>query len=375
MKWRICICENNVDYIDRAAAKGGCVIGLKTRRALQGFLLFLAMIVIAATAESREIRDMVGRKVIVPEAIKKVYSTSPPSTYMIYALDPDLLMALNTPFTEDQKKYLKKNVPDLPAIGGFFGQSQAVNVEVLLKNKPDVAVVWTWKQNIPPQSAQFEEMMQKMGIPVAYLALDNVSGYPDAFSFLGRLFKKEDRAAVLSRYGRDSLSEVRKVVAGVPLSRRPKVYYAEGVDGLSTECADSIHAELIVLAGGRNVHQCKQKSLMGMEKISLEQVMLYDPDVIVTQEKSFHESVFKDQRWRGIRAVRTRQVHLIPKVPFNWFDRPPSFMRFLGLKWLANILYPDAYRINIAKETREFYRLFLGVDLKDEEMRKVLNMN
>jgi iron complex transport system substrate-binding protein len=358
-----------------AGNKRKIVVGSKASHILRGALFFLAMIIIAAVAESREIKDMAGRNVTVPEGIKKVYSTTPPSTYMIYALDPDLLMALNTPFTEDEKKYLRKNVSDLPVIGGFFGQSRAVSVEILLKNKPDVAVAWTWKQNVPPQSTQFEEMMQKMGIPVVYLALDNVSGYPDAFSFLGRLFKREARAAALSRYGRDSLSAVRKIVAGVSLNKRPKVYYAEGVDGLSTECADSFHAGLIVLAGGRNVHQCGQKSLMGMEKISLEQVMFYNPDVIVAQERIFYDSVFKDQRWRGIKAVRAKQVYLIPKIPFNWFDRPPSFMRFLGLKWLTNILYPDVYRIDIGKETKEFYRLFLGVDLKDKEIRKVLNMN
>jgi len=28
-------------------------------------------------------------------------------------------------------------------------------------------------------------------------------------------------------------------------NQRPKVYYAEGVDGLSTECNDSIHTELL----------------------------------------------------------------------------------------------------------------------------------
>lgn len=366
------ICENNVDHIDQAAAKGGYVTGLKTRHILQEFLLFLAMIIIAATAESREITDMTGRKVIVPETIRRVYSASPPSTYMVYALDPDLLIGLNFPFTEDQKRYLRKNVSNLPVVGGYFGEGRTTNLEILLKNRPDVVIVWIWKQNVPPQSAQFEEMMQKMGIPLVYLALDNLSSYPDAFSFLGRLFKEEERAAVLSKYGRDSLSAIQKVVAGIPLNRRPKVYYAEGVDGLSTECADSIHAELIGLTGGQNVHQCKQKSHMGMEKVSLEQVMLYNPDVIIAQEKSFYDSVFKDQRWQGIQAVRAKRVYLIPRIPFNWFDRPPSFMRFLGLKWLANILYPETYHINIVKETQQFYKLFLGVNLTIKEAERLV---
>jgi iron complex transport system substrate-binding protein len=63
---------------------------------------------------------------------------------------------------------------------------------------------------------------------------------------------------------------------------------------------------------------------------------------------------------------------MIPRVPFNWLDRPPSFMRFLGLKWLTNCIYPGLYRIDIVKESREFYRLFLAIDVGDAEIRKVI---
>jgi len=341
---------------------------------LRGILLFLAMVLIPGTVESREIQDMLGRKVIVPENIRKVYSASPPVTHMIYAVDPGLLMALYSPFTEDQKKCLRNNLSDLPVIGGSFGQGQASNIEAVLRHKPDIVVTWAREKKIPLQNEQVEKIMQKAGIPVLYLLMDNVADYPDTFSFLGKLFKKEERTALLGRYGKDTFLTVRKIVAGIPSNKKQKVYYAEGSDGLNTECVDSWHAELIVLAGGLNVHRCKQKSSGGMEKVSLEQVILYDPDVIITREKLFYDRVFRDQRWSGIQAVKGKRVYLIPHLPFNWFDRPPSFMRFLGLKWLTNILYPHLYRINMAKETREFFKLFLGVDLSEEEIGEVLNL-
>jgi iron complex transport system substrate-binding protein len=82
--------------------------------------------------------------------------------------------------------------------------------------------------------------------------------------------------------------------------------------------------------------------------------------------------VFTDPRWRKVRAVRQKRVYLIPDQPTNWFDRPPSFMRFIGLKWVMNLLYPNEYRIDIVKESRYFYRLFLGVDVSDEEMGKII---
>jgi len=144
------------------------------------------------------------------------------------------------------------------------------------------------------------------------------------------------------------------------------------VDGLSTDCDKSGHAELIGVAGGRNVHHCHTQSLFGLEGVSLEQVMLYDPDVILVKEPVFFAQVFSDPRWQRIKAVKEKRVYLIPCQPFNWFDRPPSFMRLLGARWLANLLYPDRYRVNMIKETQEFFRLFLAVSLTPQEAGAIL---
>jgi iron complex transport system substrate-binding protein len=100
--------------------------------------------------------------------------------------------------------------------------------------------------------------------------------------------------------------------------------------------------------------------------------MLYDPDVILVMENLFYDRVFSDPLWRRLRAVRNKKVYLIPGQPFNWFDRPPSFMRLLGVKWLANLLYPKHYSINMVKETKMFFKLFLGVELKQQEARNIL---
>jgi len=100
--------------------------------------------------------------------------------------------------------------------------------------------------------------------------------------------------------------------------------------------------------------------------------MLHNPDVILVMENVFYKSVFSDPRWQRIKAVKNKKVYLIPNQPFNWFDRPPSFMRLLGAKWLANILYPERYHANMVKETQEFFKLFLGIDLNAREAKAVL---
>ncbi|RQW89420.1 MAG: ABC transporter substrate-binding protein [Geobacter sp.] len=345
---------------------------MKSKSLTAAICLFLALpMVCSASACAREIVDMTGRNVSVPDTIKKVYAPSPYGTYIMYAVDPTLLAGLIFPLKEEDTKYLHRRVQGLPVIGSLFGQGQTANIEGLLKAKPDLLLMWSDRKS--PNSPKAEETLKKLGIPHAYAAAGSLSDYPDVFLFLGRLLNREVRAKKLSDYSRKILAGVDAAVKRIPEAKRPKVYYAEGPDGLKTECDDSIHVELLKRAGDTDVHRCHTASHKGMEHISLEQVMLYDPDVILVQEKLFFDKVFTDPAWKRIRAVRQGRVYLIPRTPFNWFDRPPSFMRILGLQWLMSRLYPKEYPVDMVKEAQYFYRLFLGVEVSDQEMRRIID--
>jgi iron complex transport system substrate-binding protein len=189
---------------------------------------------------------------------------------------------------------------------------------------------------------------------------------------LGDLLNRRERAAKLQSYAEKTLSEIAATTSKIAADKKIPVYYAEGTDGLATERDSSFHVESLRRAGGRNVHRGEALDHYGMEKISMEQVMLYNPEVILVQERDFYAKIYSDPHWKGIKAVRDKRVYQIPKIPFNWFDRPPSFMRLLGLKWLTNVLYPQLYPLNLAKETREFYQLFLGITLSDDNLREIV---
>ncbi len=333
------------------------------------FILFV-LSGLGTLADAREITDTFGRKFSVPDRPQRVYSASPPVTYMLYAIDPAMLAGLNFPVREWEKKYLDKRMQGLPVLGGWFGQAQTPNLEAVLKANPEIIVMM--KLGGALRSKTDETVMRTMPMAVVQVALDRLSDYPEAFQHLGTILGREARAKALASYARKTISEMAELASAIPDQRRVSVYYAEGVDGLSTDCDTSGHAELINLVGGRNVHQCEERDLYGLESISLEQVMLYNPDVILVKEPVFFKAVFSDPRWQRIRAVKAGRVYLIPYKPFNWFDRPPSFMRLLGAKWLAGVLYPERYRSDMAWETQEFFRLFLGVSLSVQETREIL---
>ena len=188
---------------------------------------------------------------------------------------------------------------------------------------------------------------------------------------MGILLNREKRAQELSDYAANALKSVESAISDIPDEKKVSVYYAEAPDGLSTECDKSVHAELIPLAGGKNIHRCEAEDDFGMVRVSIEQIMRNNPDVIIAQEKSFADQVFSNPIWQSVRAVKNKRVYLIPKYPFNWFDRPPSFMRLLGIQWLTNLLYPDRYAFDLPKETKAFYKLFLGIEPDDRALQEI----
>jgi iron complex transport system substrate-binding protein len=321
-------------------------------------------------AQARQITDMAGRMVTIPDVIGKVYGSSPPATLMVYAMDPGLVAGLNMPIRPAEKLYLDPRMETLPVVGGWFGQGRVANLETLLALQPDIILVWWWTNSAMDE--KIAQALAPLGIPVVYMALDRLDDYPKAFDFLGKLLGREARAQKLGRYAQATLDEATRVREAIPANEKVSVYYAEGADGLSTECHISIHAQLIQLSGGENVHRCVQRTRVGKQKVSMEQVLGYDPRVIVFHEKAFCKKITNDLKWQNIRAVQNGRVYRIPTRPFNWFDRPPSFMRLLGLKWTMHKFYPEVYPIDLVAETQAFYRLFLNVDLNAAAVRELL---
>jgi iron complex transport system substrate-binding protein len=339
---------------------------------LYRLVALVAIFVFCSTSPvlGQEIVDMSGRKVTIADKITKVVGISPPVTYLLYAIDPMIIGGLNFPIRKDERKYIVDGYDKLPVIGGLFGQGRTINLEVLLKVNPDFVLYWAWHNDA--LNSKIDKAMGQLTIPRVAMRLDSISDYPVALQFLGDALHKEERAKQLQNYALSALAEVKTVAAGIPEERKVSVYYAEGLDGLSTEKSGSSHAELIPLTGGINVHKGEELDTYGMDKISMEQLLLYNPEVILVKEESFFNNIFSDPRWQEIRAVKSGRVYLIPHQPFNWFDRPPSFMRLLGIKWLLSVLYPHRYQIDMVAETRAFYQLFLRVELSKHDAREIL---
>lgn len=332
-------------------------------------IVWVLLLCLCLSLSAREIIDMGGQKVEIPNTITKVFGTSPPSTYMIYTIDSSLIVGLN--FNHARGNNESSNMLDsrfmaLPVVGGLQGGGNSMNRETLLSLHPDV--VFLWNNDASSQLAQY--LFESSKIPSINVDLESVESLSKAYLFFGDILGKEQRAKILSAYASGALEKTKEVVKA-NTAKRPVVYYAEGADGLATECDQSFHYESIKFTGGINPHLCPTKSGLGMEKVSLEQVILYNPDIIVAQEREFFEKVKGDARWHSIKAVKEGKIFLVPKVPFNWIDRPPSFMRLLGIRWLTHIFYNTPNSEQFQQEMREFYKLFLNIDLTEQQIHQI----
>lgn len=320
-----------------------------------------------ADNQKREIVDMTGRKIIVPNKINSVFAASLYGYTMLTSIAPELIPATPFPPRNCDKKYLPDYLQELPVI------DKITKTEEIAQIKPDVVLVWADKDK--PYHKKSEIALESIGQTYAYVIIDNLGDVPDfaeAYEFLGRLLGKEARGAKLANYCREAVAEVSKAVSEVPEAQRPGVYYAEGNDGLMTEYDDSLHAHLLKLLGDVNLVRGHMTEHKGLEQFSLQQIKELNPDIIIAWSREFTQRVIDDPNWKSIKAVHNKKVYPIPNIPFNWVDRPPCFMRILGMKWLANLLYPNNYQIDIVKETQKFYSLFLNVSLTAEDTRKIL---
>jgi iron complex transport system substrate-binding protein len=89
--------------------------------------------------------------------------------------------------------------------------------------------------------------------------------------------------------------------------------------------------------------------------VSVEQVLRWNPDVVITIDPNFYAAARSHPLWREVAAIKAGRFHLAPNVPFGWIDFPPSINRLIGLRWLAGILYPQAFPEHLRPIVRDFY--------------------
>ncbi len=331
-------------------------------------------------AGNTTIMDMNGRNLTVPSPISKVLTTDPTSAVIVYMVAPEKLLAFNYQTTSDEQKYMPDAYKKLPSVGGWYG-SQSGSYEEFISRNPDVVFESVDTSNSTGSTddssalATLNDMQKQFGtIPVVGVNdTSNISTMDSSIEFIGKLLGNEGKAKNLTAFNDKVQKQVTDVVSKIPDTEKVKVYYAEGSEGLQTEPSGSVHGQLIDFCGGKNVANVQIQGGSGMTDVSMEQVLQWNPEVIISTDPTFFANVYKNSSWSGISAVQNKRVYLSPQSPFKWFDKPTGANLIIGIPWTAKILYPDKFQnLDLKGDVKEFYSDFYHYDLSDQEVTKIL---
>jgi iron complex transport system substrate-binding protein len=332
------------------------------RRAFTGGLL--ATLAAPQARAAGSVQDAAGRSIAVPDRVLRVFPAGPPAAILLYTLAPDLLLGWTRANRTEECAFLLPDICARPEVGRLTGRGNSANLESVLALKPDLIL------DVGSTSATYVSLatrvQEQTGIPYALLdgRFDAIAA---TYRLLGKLTQRD--AEPYAAYADDALLKIQTRINRIPESERPRVYYARGPKGLETGLGGSINVETIEFLGARNV---AGETKGGLATVSFEQVLKWDPEIIVTIDRDFAAGVRGDPLWKDIAAVRSGRVHLSPKMPFGWVDFPPSVNRLIGLWWLTQIFYPEHFKEDIRVLTRDFYTRFYHVTPSDADLDRVL---
>ena len=322
------------------------------------------------SAELREFTDSLGRTVLLPEKIEKLALSGPLTQIYVFPLCPELLAGFSTAFSEDAEKYIPEEYIDLPELGQLYGGKGTMNLEALLAAAPDVVVdVGEPKDGM---AEDLDKLTEQTGIPFVHVNA-TIADSPEAYRALGELIGESTKAEQLAAWCEKTLETVNACMEKVDADNaRKNVVYCLGPKGLNVLADGSFHAQIVSLcADNAAVLESPVPHGDGNE-IDMEQLILWDPDVILFQHNSVYDEVAGSSTWGELRAVRDGEYYEIPCGPYGWISSPPAVQCYLGMLWLTDTLYPEYTDFDLKAEVMDYYKLFYGYELNDADYAELV---
>ena len=256
--------------------------------------LFFALPV-GAINESLKIVDMAGRGLIFEKPVERIVALQPADCEILYGIGAGDLLVGRGEYCDYPEEVLL-----VPSVQSGF----ETNFEQIIALGPDVVVM--------PKMGQREDDIKKLeaaGIITVVSDAQTIEGVYESISLLGQMTGKVDNAADLVQSMKDSFAQIRldskdKLGVSVYFEASPLEY------GLWTAGTGTFMDEIAGMLGLTNVFA----DLEGWQSISEEQVLVRDPDFIVTTAMYVGEGlepaeeVLTRSNWENIKAVRNNKV-------------------------------------------------------------------
>lgn len=245
---------------------------------------------------------------------------------------------------------------ELPSVG----TAKEFDLEGCAALEPDLVI-------LPKKLSEQADILEGMNIRTLVVNPESMEALKETIREIAALTGTEGQAEKLLGWYAQKEGKLAGILEKASLEKKtedsvPSVYIAGTSSILRAATPQMYQSSLIKLAGGVNAASDLKDN--GWADISYEQLIAYNPDVIVVIPEADYtkEDVMKDSRLTGVNAVKNGQVYEMPSSFEAWDSPVPSGI--LGCMWLSSALHEELYPFDEFKEeAAEFYREFYGAEI------------
>lgn len=294
-------------------------------------LLFVGVLsgLLMAVVQAATITDDRGVTVTLPEGANRVVAISTFGSDLLLALG--LKPAAVTSFGPlSRPDYLGSELKDVPVIGS----RAQVNMELLSEIAPDL--ILAIRRYTEKNASQFTSIAPYMALDLVTME-DSLRGVQLGGEVLG----KSAQANALNEQFLQQLAEFKQQAPGgvsaallVTSSETPFVYHDH-----------FISADLLAYLNAENIGGASATPERGLPlgyRISLEELLEKDPDVIFLFASNKKRAFTLNPIWPYLSAVRKGRVY---EVGHHWKEAAGPQARSLILQEMAHRLYPDRFAL------------------------------
>lgn len=316
---------------------------------------------------TRTVVDCAGREVQIPDRIERIACLCPEAGHAMamFGVGDRIVAAVGGMQRDLLLVEMCPQVADVPVPKS----SDVINIEELLNCEPDVVFV---KEDTAQNEAEMEKM-NKTKIPFLVVEYASIERQQYAVEMMGLVVGAPEKARKYNEYYRSCLERVEKRIAEIPPEERVTVYHSVN-EAVRTDVEGTLPAEWTRLAGAVNVSLDKElRQQGGKYYASLEQILLWDPEVILVNDPLVADYIMSNKQWASLQAVKNKRVWRLPSGISRW-GHPSSLETSLTILWTASKLYPDRFTdVDLVEETKFFYEEFFNYRLTDMEAEKILS--
>lgn len=315
----------------------------------------------ASVPAARVFTDSLGREIGIDAEITRIAVTGPMAQIVVFALAPDLLVGISNEWDASAESILDSKYYNLPVLGQLYGGKGELNLEELLNTAPQLVIdVGESKDGM---ASDLDALQEQTGIPFVHIDA-HIDTMGDTYRMLGELLNREADAEILAVSCEKIYGRTLEIANSV---QKKNLLYITGEEGHNVIAKDSYHSEVIDLLGN-NLAVVDAPSSKGTgNEVDMEQILTWNPDVIIFSDQSIYDTVANDPDWQSITAIRSGAYCEVPVGPYNWMGYPPSVQQLLGMMWMAELLYPEATDYDLYTEAAEYFKLFYHCELTQEQ--------